>query len=137
MRFFVQRGDEVAPGVSGDPYREGDALRFAVSSDAPRHFLLVGVEESGQVSAYHPFDGDRSTPLEPGVDVALPGSLVLDDSAGAEAFVGLFTDEALEMDRVRAAVSDALAVHGELDSALESVDLPGQHRWIVIRRETP
>ena len=137
MRFFVQRGEEVVPGDPDQRFRTGDALRFVVSSDAPRHILLVGVEASGHVSAYHPFGGDRSVPLEPGIDVALPGSLVLDDSTSPEAFVGLFTDEPLEIDRVRGAVADALATHPELDPALESLDLPGQHRWIVIRRESP
>ncbi len=137
MRFFVQRGDEVAPGVSGDRYREGDALRFVVSSDAPRFLLLVGVEESGRVSAYHPFGGERSQALAPGVDIALPGSLVLDDSSTAEAFVGLFSEAPLEVADVRVAVDEALAASPGLERALETLDLPGQHRWIVVRREGP
>lgn len=137
MRFFVQRGDRVAPGVSGDPYRPGDSLRFVVSSDAPRNLLLVGVEASGRVSVYHPFGGDRSAPLEAGTDIALPDSLVLDDSTEDEAFLGLFTDQPLEVDQVRAAIADAMAVSPGLDPALGTLVLPGQHRWIVIRRETP
>ncbi len=137
MRFFVQRGEQVVPGDPDQRFRGGDALRFVVSSDAPGHLLLVGVDPSGRVSAYHPFGGDRSALLEAGVDVALPGSLVLDDSTTPEAFVGLFTEEPLELDRVRGAVAAALATHPELEPALESLDLPGQHRWFVIRRETP
>ncbi len=135
MRFFVQQGDAISPGVSGAAYREGDALRFAVSNDRPAWFLLVGIEESGAITACHPFGGDRSVRLPAGADAPLPGSLVLDDSDQAQAFVGLFTAEPLELSTVRAAVDRARG--DDLEQTLEALDLPGQRRWVIVRRELP
>lgn len=137
MRFFVQRGEEVVPGVSGDVYRPGDSLRFAVSNDAPKYFFLVGVEESGLVSAYVPFDGDTSLRLTPGIDQPMPGSLVLDDSPQTEYFVGLFTDTPLAFDDIVEELEAARARHGSWEGGLRELDLPGQHRWVVVNKEAP
>ena len=137
MRFFVQRGEDVVPGVSGERYQEGDALRFTVSNDQPIYFFLVGVEASGKVSAYVPFEGARSMALEPGIEQAMPGSLVLDGSAETEYFVGLFTAEALELAEIEAALDQVYSGRETMDVALEALPLPGQHRWVVVHRETP
>ncbi len=137
MRFFVQRGDEVVPGVSGDRYREGDALRFTVSNDQPVFFFLVGIEESGKVSAYVPYDGERSEELPPGIDAPMPGSLVLDGSDDTEYFVGLFTAKELELAEIERAIGEARSGHDAMEEALEALPLPGQHRWVIVHKESP
>jgi hypothetical protein len=138
MRFFVLRGDDVTPGESGVALRAGDALRFAVSCDRTTNLFLVGIEESGPVSAYYPYGGRASVPLSPGVDQPLPGSLVLDDAPQSEAFVGLFSTEPLHFDRIEEAAAAALRAHdGDLEAAVQDLDLPGQHRWVVVHKEQP
>lgn len=134
VRFFVRRGDDVVPGRSGERYRTGDALRFAVSSGVATYFFLVGVEEGGKVSAYHPFNGNQSARIEPGVDAPLPGSLVLDASPQTEYFLGVFTPEPLTFSDVEVSVRRARERHGSSLEALQKIDLPGEHHWIVVRK---
>lgn len=135
LRFFVQRRGEVKPGESGAAYRQGDALRFVISNDRPGFFFLVGIEQTGRISPYVPFGGERSMPSPVGADVALPGSLVLDASAATEFYVGLFTSEPLHFADIRTAFERAIAANGVSLQALRAVSLPGRHAWIVINRE--
>jgi hypothetical protein len=132
VTFFRQRGGEVTHGVSGDSFFPGDALRFVVSSGSPGYFFLVGVEPSGKVVAYHPYGGSRSVPLADGREIALPGSLILDESKGTEYFGGFFSREPLGLDQIRAAVRRTLERSSSLPA--QGVDLPATQHWIVIRK---
>jgi hypothetical protein len=132
LSFFRQRGGEVANALSGDSFLPGDALRFVVSSGSPGYFFLVGVEPSGNVVAYHPYGGTRSVPLPGGREIALPGSLILDESKGTEYFGGLFSREPLALDEIRAAVRRTLARGPSLP--VQGVDLPATQHWLVIRK---
>jgi hypothetical protein len=132
LAFFRQRGGEVTHGVSGDSFFPGDALRFVVSSGSPGYFLLVGVEPSGNVVAYHPYRGTKSAPIAGGREIALPGSLILDESKGTEYFGGLFSQEPLGLEQVRAAVRTAFARGSSLPP--QGVELPATQHWIVIRK---
>ena len=132
VAFFRQRGGEVTHGVSGESFLPGDALRFVVSSGSPGYFFLVGVEPSGNVVAYHPYGGTKSAEIAVGREIALPGSLVLDESKGVEYFGGLFSREPLRLEEIRGAVQAALARGSPLP--VEGVDLPAAQHWIVIRK---
>jgi hypothetical protein len=135
LRFFVQRAGQVMPGESGGRYQAGDALRFVVSNGTPSFFFLVGIEESGKVSAYYPFAGDRSVRLAAGVDLPLAGSLVLDEAPGGEVFLGLFSPEPLTFDAVVRAIREAQGTGPAWPESLRSIGLPGQHHWLVIHKK--
>ena len=140
IAFYVQRGGEVTPGVSGARYRTGDALRFTISTGTTGFFLLVGIDQLGEVSAYHPFAGERSAPQRAGVGIPLPGSLVLDDSTDAEFFLGIFSRDPIEVSSVRAAVAQLRESLGPNETLTLSVlddrlALPGSRQWVVIERE--
>lgn len=132
LGFFVQRGDDVKRGVSGDEFHAGDALRFSVRSGGQRFFFLVGVDANGAVAAYHPYGGERSVEVPVGREHLLPGSLVLDDAKGVEHLVGLFSDTPLSLAEVRAAIT-AARVDGAT-SGEPTLALPGSHRWVVLRK---
>jgi hypothetical protein len=135
MRFVVQRDGRVFPGVAGDAYRTGDALRFIVTLSEPRYLLLIGMEPDGKVAAYFPFHGNASERLPAGVDQALPGSLVLDLSSGSESFVGLFSATPLTFAEVELAVTAARAAHPEGPSYLDGLPAGTTQQWVVLRRE--
>jgi len=135
LRFFRLRDGNVTPRVSGDLFRSGDALRFVVSNGMPMFFFLVGIEESGKVSPYYPFGGSESIRLDSGTDIALPNSLVLDDSRDTEYYVGLFTPAPLTFEQIRRAFEDGRHRHGDILSVLRQLDLPGSHHWVVVRKE--
>ncbi|MBN1961988.1 MAG: DUF4384 domain-containing protein [Deltaproteobacteria bacterium] len=135
LRFFVQRQGEVLKGRSGDAYQTDDALRFVVSNNQPSFFFLVGVEESGKVTAYYPYHGEQSIKLEAGVDMPLPGSLVLDTSQETEYYIGIFTDKALDFASIEQAVQAVNYKVYSMEEGLKTIDLPGVHHLIIVRRE--
>lgn len=134
LQVFVQREGTVRGARSGDRFQEGDALRFVMTTGEARYLFLVGIEENGQVRAYHPFGGDRSVRLRAGVEVALPGSLVLDGSPATEYFLTLLTQEPIAFEDIE----DAVALtkrRGRMSlEQLQSLALPGRHIWFVARK---
>ncbi len=135
LGFYVHRDGIVAPGVSGGAFKAGDALRFAITTSEPTHFYLVGIEDSGAVSAYYPFGGASSAFVEPGVDAPLPDSLVLDESRTTEYFVGIFRDTPITMAEVEGAVRRA-SIPGRMPAfAIEQFGISGNHHAITIRRQ--
>ncbi len=135
IRFFRYRDGQVTRGQSGDRLRTGDALRFTVTTGQATNFFLIGVEDSGKVSAYHPFNGSRSVRLAPGVDMPLPDSLVLDDSRDAEHFVGIFSSEPIEFENLVRLLADDIGEHNDVVSAIDRLPFPGTRHLITIRRE--
>lgn len=138
MGFYVQRHGEVRRGVSGDTFQPGDALRFTVSSGEGGYFLLVGIEPSGEVTAYHPYDGEGGVPQAPGAEVALPGSLVLDETPGTEFFLGIFSSRPVRVDQVRRAVTEVRRELGPTAplsrAALQRLELPGIQHLVVVNK---
>ena len=135
IRFYRQRDGQVVRGVSGDRFRQGDALRFVASASEDSQLLLVGIESSGKVSAYFPFGGRSSAAITAPAEVTLPGSLVLDDSPNDEFFLAVFHSSPVAVADVERALS-ALRASPPFDLAtLRRMSLPGRHHWIVIRRQ--
>src|SRR5262249_44423473 len=107
VRHADGRIEALAPGGH---VRAGDAVRFLVSTPRPGHLVILGLDTAGQVSVYVA-DGDGPHRIERGARQAMPGSIVLDDTPGAERLVALECD-------ARFAVADAVdAGHRSLERA--------------------
>lgn len=78
-----------SPGAS---VRPGDAVRFQVSTVRPGFVAILGVDSAGTVSLYYPDEGEGLLQLGEGRGQLLPGSVVLDETLGAELFVALRCD---------------------------------------------
>ena len=87
LAFFVKRGDQVVPGLNGTSLRPGDRVRFTVSTNEPRHVVVLGLDSAGVVTTFH--DSGREV-LPPGSDIALPDSFILDGTLGAEHVAAFF-----------------------------------------------
>lgn len=136
LRFVVQRQGRIEPGISGARFWPGDALRFLVTASTPSYLFLVGVEaRSGKVSAYHPFNGTQSARIVQGAERALEGSLVLDSSPEDEFFLAVFSDSPLSLTKIQAAIEATKTSQGYTLSALQALELPGEHHWIVVKKE--
>jgi len=138
IHFFRQRAGAVTPGMSGDVFLPGDALRFVVSATAePTYLLLTGIESSGEVSAYFPFGGSSSEQLAAGAETTLPGSIVLDASPDTEYLLAIFSPTPIHLAEVTQAVA-AVRSESRLSPlelpALERLGVPGHHHWIVVRK---
>lgn len=80
--------------------RAGDAIRFLVSTPRAGHLVILGLDAAGNVSVYVA-DGDDPHRIDRGQKQAMPGSIVLDATPGAEKLVALECE-------ARFAVADAV-----------------------------
>ncbi|MGK3985504.1 DUF4384 domain-containing protein [Sorangium sp. So ce136] len=102
--FYVKRGGSVLPGGAGERLLPGDAIQFTYSSAEARYLVILSVDGASQASVYYP-SGPVAARIEPGRDVLLPQSTVLDDTLGTERIFGLFCSEALAVEPLRAALA--------------------------------
>lgn len=112
---YDKRGDEIFPLKDGAEVSPGDRLQFAYSHNEPGFLLVFSVDDAGSVSPY--YDDAKLSPLQvqSGSHVMLPWSIELDTHKGVERVFGLWSANALDESRVRAAVTRALAdVQGDV-----------------------
>jgi hypothetical protein len=115
LEVYCRRGDRVLRLGGGDTMLPDDALRFVPRFDPgrARYAMVVSVDAAGAVSPYFPLDGDAARRVDaPGRP--LPGSVVLDDSAGAERLFLLVSERPFALPEVRAAAAAGLAAAGDL-----------------------
>ncbi len=103
LGFFVRRGAQVFEGQPGQTLHPGDALRFTVSTPAPRHVAVLSVDAAGVVSVYHPQGGAPDATLS-GVGHPLATATQLDGTLGGEILYGVFCQEPTLPEILRAAV---------------------------------
>lgn len=102
--FYVKRGGHVLPGGAGERLQPGDAIEFTYSSAEARYLVILSVDGASQASVYYS-NGPLAARIEPGRDVPLPQSTVLDDTLGTERIHGLFCSEAIAVEPLRAALA--------------------------------
>lgn len=90
VRIALKRGEAVVDLREGDTLREGDALRFSVTTDAPGHAVVLNRDASGRVTVVAPF-GATSPQAVPSGTTVLDDSAVLDATKGREVFVTVFS----------------------------------------------
>jgi hypothetical protein len=124
LAVFASRGGAVEPLLPGDPLAPGDAIRFEVAAPTRSWVLVLGLDAAGVVTAYAAGDGE-GVPLAAGAATVLPGSIVLDETGGAERLVALFCDHPVRAgDAVRAGERALARVGGDPTAALQ-VEVPG------------
>lgn len=84
--FREHRGkvEQMFPGAMVAP---GDRVRFQIGAANDLHFMIVGVEESGQLFSYYPLDGRGRSARHEGGQVLLDGAAEMDASLGRESIV--------------------------------------------------
>ncbi|XXT17552.1 DUF4384 domain-containing protein [Sorangium sp. So ce429] len=116
--FYVKRGGSVQPGGAGERLHPGDAIQFTYSAAEARYLVILSVDGASQASVYYP-SGPVAARIQPGRDVVLPQSTVLDDTLGTERIYGLFCAEAVAVEPLRA----ALAAHPDAPPAPPGCDV--------------
>jgi hypothetical protein len=124
--------------ASGGRVHAGDAVRFLLSTGRGGHVVVLGLDAAGKVSVYVA-DGERGLHVERGARQAMPGSIILDATPGAERVVALLCPE-------RFAVSDAVdAAQARLNQAEHDPHRTGELRlpgcaevaWIMEKTSGP
>jgi hypothetical protein len=104
--WVVRRGERTFVPGPDERLRSGDALRFTVSTRAPAYVAVFGLDESGQLSVYHP-EGDRLAALGAGKDQPLPAAIALAAAGGDERLYAIFCREALPVSTLRQVIASA------------------------------
>ncbi|XYH94073.1 zf-HC2 domain-containing protein [Sorangium sp. So ce1128] len=104
--FYVARGEGVVPGGPGEVVHPGDRLQFTYSAAEAGYFALLSVDGARKASIYFPA-GPAAAPIQPGEEVPLPSSVVLDETLGAEILYGLFCGAPVDLEPFRAALESA------------------------------
>jgi anti-sigma factor RsiW len=91
LGFYLKRGEQVQRGRSAQRVRPGDLVRFVYSSSRPRYLAVLSLDAAQHASVYFP-DGPVAARVTEGTDVALPSSVLLDQTLGREQVVALFCD---------------------------------------------
>jgi hypothetical protein len=108
LGFFVKRGAAVSPGAAGVIVHPDDRLRFTYTLDRPGYVAVLSVDGAGVASVYYP-DTPEAAAVPAGLDQPLPASTILDDTLGPETLYGLFCDQPVVLEPVRAALAAAPA----------------------------
>lgn len=116
LKLFVQDSAGVPLECAVPVCTPGERIQFTYSCGGERYFMLMSVDTSGAVSVFYPEKGDSSIAVEPGNDLPLPNSIVLDDYIGKEWYVAVFSAHPLS----------AVAVTGKLRGAIRK-----KEDWIL------
>jgi len=104
--------------------RAGDAIRFLVTTPRPGHLVVLGLDAAGTVSVYVA-DGDQPLSIERGRKQAMPGSIVLDATPGAERLVALECDARFSVANAVDAGRRSLERAARDPRRVSPLDLPG------------
>jgi hypothetical protein len=93
LAAVVERAGHQVRARSGDFVGPGDRVQLAYSTSTPVYLYVVGVDGTKRATVYYPEGADPSR-VEPGSEVELPFSLVIDATPGVEQFYGVACDQA-------------------------------------------
>jgi hypothetical protein len=93
---------------AGDSLIAEDAIKFVVAPPGPGYVMVVSMAEEGGLSLYYPTGSQQARQIS-GREQALPGSIILDDSQGAERIFVLFSSTPFDFETVKQAAGQALS----------------------------
>jgi hypothetical protein len=102
LAMFVAHEGHVRPAAPREQVSPGDSLQFTYSSDRSTYFAILSVDGGHKANIYFPDGGAKAQELEPAQNKALSNSVELDNVLGAEKIYGLFCEQPLELEPVRA-----------------------------------
>lgn len=100
--FYVKRGEHIRRGSSGEVVQPGELVRFTYSTEQPVYFALLHGDAEG--AAVHFPTQPNAEKLHAGRDVPLDFSIRLDALLGTERVYGVFCDDPIALEPVRAAL---------------------------------
>lgn len=102
--FYVQHGDQLRRGQTGERVAPGDSVQLVYSGDAPLYGAILSVDGAHQVSRYFP-ESPSAAALPSGAAQRFPRSTQLDDVLGRETVYALLCREPLPLDPLQQALA--------------------------------
>jgi len=104
VRVFAQHAGKVTPVLDGEALEAGDALRFEIQPGGLPYLLVGSVDAAGAAGIIFPANGTESGRIDPVGQFIVPGSAVLDTSAGPERAFVLLSARPLSAEDAKAAM---------------------------------
>ena len=98
--FFVKRGERIRRGITGEQVIPGELLRFTYSTDRPLYFALLHADSAGATIQFP--TQPNAARIDAGRDIPLDFSIRLDSRLGTERLYGVFCEDPIALDPVRA-----------------------------------
>jgi hypothetical protein len=113
LTVLVKRAGGAVETVTRDgTLRPGDEMRFSLAIGRPGYAVVLGLDAAPSVTLYAPYASPgaaaRPIKLDGAGKTALPGSIVADETAGAERVVAVLCDGATPPEALRARALAAL-----------------------------
>ncbi len=125
-----------APSVRKEPvFAPGERIQFTYSCGDERYFILASIDDAGHISVFYPAHTDSSMLVEPGRDLPLPNSIVLDDYIGKELFIVVFSARPLQVATVVNEVKRAFSESRDLHKLLLRIDGATIRSILLTKRE--
>ena len=121
LNLFAQDGSGAPVVREQQVFSPGERIQFTYSCGGERYFILASIDDSGRVSVFYPAEGDSSMLLEPGSDLPLPNSIVLDEYIGKELFIAVFSARPLQVAAVVGRVRKGFTEGKSLDRLTPSI----------------
>lgn len=135
LKLFVKNARGEIEMRDKHVYCAGERIQFQYSCGIRNKFMLLSIDTTGAVMQYYPVHGDSSEALEPGQDIPLPHSILLDEYSGRELFIGIFSEKKLRADHIRDEIKADFNRTNNIDSiglSMKDVSLWNQ-RIVVIK----
>ncbi len=128
MEVVASRAGQQFSVKEGTRLRAHDKIRFVVNPGSARFLLIASRDGKGEVTIYYPYQGSQSAPIAPGRQ-ELPDSVELDEVAGREWLVAIFSDAPVPASQVRAALEHG----GEGVPEIETGGAKTQLSWEFVK----
>jgi hypothetical protein len=121
VEIVAKRGSEQFRVTDGLELRCGDAIRFVVTTGSAGWLSVFSVDSTGRLSPFYPDSEPADAPAPYRIERPgrheLPGSIILDDTAGHEDIVVAFSRERFD----RGSAHRSVAAAGDVDQAREAL----------------
>jgi hypothetical protein len=98
--FFVKRGEHIRRGITGEEVIPGELLRFTYSTERPLYFALLHADSAGATIQFP--TQPNAARIDAGREIPLDFSIRLDSRLGTERVYGVFCEEAIALEPIRA-----------------------------------
>ncbi|MCB9654046.1 MAG: zf-HC2 domain-containing protein [Deltaproteobacteria bacterium] len=108
LEMYIDRPKGPMKARSGARLREGDRVQFLYQATGYEYLFLISIDARGVVSPLYPEHPGDSIAIDPSRRRTLEGSIILDDSIGAEKFIGFFSHQPLSFQVLEKKLQNAL-----------------------------
>jgi len=141
LTVFVKRAGGIVESVThGGPLRTGDEMRFSLATGRPGYAVVFGLDATPSVTLYAPYapSGATAQPirLEGSGQSTLPGSIIADETPGAERVVAVVCEVATPLDVLRAHAVAALNAAGGDPARVSSLGTGCLESAVLMRKES-